>query len=241
MSTYVLVHGAFLGGWCWRRVAEQMQLRGHTVVTPTLTGCGDRFHLLNREVGLETHALDIEQTLVHEDLNDVILVGHSYGGTAMTVAAARVPSRVRKMIYLDAQAPVHGQTASGAMGDGTAGKLAELAQGDDGWLLDPLPLDVVGVVKPGDVAWVAPRRHPHPLRTLLEPVTVPEGSLDAVAKVYIVCQQRDKLITMFGADPLAPFVERARREHWPVTELDAPHDAMIAAPELTHEALLSHG
>jgi pimeloyl-ACP methyl ester carboxylesterase len=138
MACYVLVHGAFHGGWIWKRVANKLRAAGHTVLTPTLTGCGDRYHLLTREVGLATHVQDIEQTLQHEDVQDAILVGHSYGGTVITVAAGRQAARIKKLIYLDAQAPVDGQTASLALAEGTSEKLTELSTADN-WVLPPLP------------------------------------------------------------------------------------------------------
>lgn len=209
------------------------------MLTPTLTGSGDRFHLLTREVGLATHVRDIEETLVHEDVSSAILVGHSYGGTVITGAAARAPDRIKALIYLDAQAPAHAQTGSGASGDATSDRLAELASGD-GWLLDPLPLDAVGITDPADVAWVGPRRHAHPMRTLLEPVDAVPSALADIAKVYIACRRHDALVRIFGVDPLAAFQQRARHEGWALTEIDAPHDAMIVAPDLVVEALLTH-
>lgn len=238
MACIVLVHGAFHGGWVWSRVAPRLRAAGHDVLAPTLTGCGDRVHLLTRDVGLATHVDDLVATLEHEDVRDAVLVGHSYGGTVATAAAARVPERVARLIYLDAQAPVDGQTATGAMGDATAAGLATLS--DDSWQLPPLPLDVVGVVDPLDVAWVSPRRHPHPMRTLLEPVAIGAGALDRIGRAYVACTQHAALAALFGADPLAPFVARARREGWPLTEVDAPHDVMVTDPAAAVAAILAH-
>ncbi len=238
MARFILVHGAFHGGWVWARVAALLRAAGHDVLTPTLTGCGDRVHLLTREVGLELHVRDLEATLEHEDVRDGILVAHSYGGTVATMAAARQTPRLRALIYLDAQAPVDGQTASGAMGEATRAGLAALS--DDTWQLPPLPLDVVGVEAPDDVAWVAARRHPHPMRTLLEPVRIAAGALAPLARAYIECTQHNRLAALFGADPLRPFAERAQREGWAFARLDAPHDAMVTAPGATAAALLAH-
>lgn len=238
MACFVLVHGAFHGGWVWSRVAARLRAAGHEVITPTLTGCGDRVHLLTRDVGLATHVDDLVATLVHEDVRGGVLVGHSYGGTVSTAAAARVPARVARLIYLDAQAPLDGQSASGAMGDATAAALAGLT--DDSWQLPPLPLDVVGVVDPADVAWVEPRRHPHPLRTLLEPVALAGDALDRIPRAYVACARHAALAALFGTDPLAPFVERARREGWPLTQLDAPHDVMVTDPAAATAAILAH-
>jgi pimeloyl-ACP methyl ester carboxylesterase len=240
MACFVLIHGAFHGGWVWTRVADRLRAAGHRVLTPTLTGCGDRFHLLTREIGLETHVQDLEQTLEHEDVRDAILVGHSYGGTVMTVAAGRCPQRVGRMIYFDAQAPVDGQTASGALAEGTSGKLQELSSAQD-WLLPPLPLDAVGVQDAVDVAWVSARRHPHPMRTLFERVVVPPGGLGTIPTTYIECSRHEGLVALFGVDPLLPFVERARRDGWRMMRVDAGHDAMVTAPDASATLLLAHG
>jgi pimeloyl-ACP methyl ester carboxylesterase len=239
MATFVLLHGAFLGGWCWDRVAARLRASGHVVHAPTLTGCGERFHLLTRDVGLATHVEDLVQHAEHQDLRDVILVGHSYGGTVMTAALGRMAPRVRALVFLDAQAPRDGETASGALADGTSERLTELSQGS-GWLLDPIPLSAVGVTAPDDVRWVEPRRHAHPMRTLLEAVRVDLATFDALPKTYVVCTQHEGLQAVFGVDPLAPFAERARREGWRMASLDAPHDAMTTSPAAVADLLLSH-
>jgi pimeloyl-ACP methyl ester carboxylesterase len=240
MATFVLVHGAFLGGWCWSKVAARLRVAGHEVWTPTLTGCGDRHHLLTPEVGLALHVRDLVATFAHEGLRDVVLVGHSYGGTVITAAAAELRDRVAKLIYLDAQAPIDGQTASGAMADGTAEALGKLAGGGEGWRLDPIPLSAVGIVEPTMVEAIGKLRHPHPMRTLLEPVHAPESVLGKIPRAYIACARHEGLVATFGTDPLAPFVERARAEGWPLTTIDAPHDAMTTDPELVAEVLDDH-
>jgi len=110
MATFVLVPGAWLGGWCWRDVARLVREAGHDAVAITLTGLAERAHLLTPAVGLDTHMEDVVRTLVGEDLHDVVLVGHSYGGTVTTVAAGRVPERLRGLVYLDATIPTNGRS-----------------------------------------------------------------------------------------------------------------------------------
>jgi pimeloyl-ACP methyl ester carboxylesterase len=239
VACFVLVHGAFYGGWCWQRVAQRLRAAGHQVHTPTLTGCGDRFHLLTREVGVETHVRDLVATLEHEDVADAVLVGHSYGGTVITLAASRVPARVKQLVFIDGQTPFDGQTASGALAEGSSEKLAELSSGDE-WLLPALSLDVMEVVDSADIAWVGPRRHPHPMRTLLEPVRYEESKLAAMRKSYIACTRHERLIALFGVDPLLTFVQRAEREGWRVDRLDSGHDPMITAPDALTQLLVSH-
>lgn len=239
MACFVLVHGAFYGGWCWKRIAAQLRAEGHEVLTPTLTGCGDRFHLLTRDVGVESHARDLVETLKHEDVSDAVLVGHSYGGTVITLAAAREPARVKQLVFIDGQTPLDGQTASGALAEGSADKLTELSASEQ-WLLPALALDVMEVVDPVDVAWVEPRRHPHPMRTLLEPIRYVEAAIAKIPKTYIACKRHERLIALFGADPLQPFLERALREKWRVERLDSGHDPMITAADALTKLLLSH-
>jgi pimeloyl-ACP methyl ester carboxylesterase len=240
MASLVLLHGAFLGGWCYRQVARRLRAAGHDVLTPTLTGCGERIHQLTREVSLETHVQDLLQVLEHEDLREAIVVGHSYGGTVMTAATPRANGRITGLVYLDAQAPIDGQTASGAMGAGTATALSDLTGGGANWLLDPLPLSAVGITDPALAAQVGPRRHPHPMRTLLEPVTAPEAAFRGVTRSYVACIQYQGLVDIFGLDPLAPFVARARTDGWRVTELAAPHDVMLTDPSRLAEVLAAH-
>ena len=110
MATYVLVHGAGHGGWCYQRVARLLRAEGHEVYTPSLTGLGERAHLLTPHVGLDTHIADIVSLLEHEDLTDVILAGHSYGGIVITGAADRALNRVAQLVYLDAAILYNGES-----------------------------------------------------------------------------------------------------------------------------------
>jgi pimeloyl-ACP methyl ester carboxylesterase len=176
----------------------------------------------------------------HEALHDVILVGHSYGGTVITAAAVALADRVRTLVYLDAQAPRDGETGSGALAAGTVEALETMTNGTTGWLLDPLPLSAVGVTAAADVLWVDAKRHAHPMRTLLEPVHVPAGALDGISAHYIVCTEDAGLVALFGVHPLAAFASRARVSGWGMSELAAPHDCMITSPDLVANALLAH-
>ena len=228
MAIFVLVHGAFAGGWYWRLVRQGLERAGHSVFTPTMTGAGERAHLLSREIHLATHVEDIVNVLHYEDLSKVILVGHSYGGMVITGVAEQIPERLSALVYLDAAAPLDGQTATGGFAVGTGEVLQNMVAE---WLLPPVPLAAFGVTDPALVAWAQPRRTPHPLHTLSEPITVRNQAAARLPHWYIRCRLRDALIAAFGADPLAPFVERARAEGWPLIEIDSGHDAMAAAPD----------
>ncbi len=239
MSSYVLVHGAFEGGWCWRDVASELRAAGHTVYTPSLAGCGERQHLLQRDISLETHRQDLLELFRLYDIEDAILVGHSYGGAVITAVADALNDRIAHLVYLDSAAPENGQSSSGAFTEGTEDKLAEMSGGDD-WLLPPLPMEVLGLTAPEHQAWVEPKRQSHPMRTLNEPVSCTPD--DWTFSVTYVCHtDKEAMVKLFGVDPLATFVERAKREGWRYEEIAAGHDAMITHPSEVSAVLLSLG
>jgi pimeloyl-ACP methyl ester carboxylesterase len=240
MATFVLVHGAFLGGWCWRRVIPHLRDAGHEVWTPTLTGAGERRHLLDRSVGLGTHIQDVVGVLEYEDLRGVVLVGHSYSGMVITGAADRARARVARLVYFDAQIPANGQAANGSYAEGTSERLDAMSQAsDESWLLPALPLEAVGITRAEDVAWIGERRCPLPMRVLTEPIRLEHGEPSDLPRTYVWCARREGLVAAFGADPLAPFVEKAKREGFRMLTVDAGHDAMISSPREVAEALLA--
>ena len=110
MTDYVLIHGAWHGSWCWARVRRLLAAGAHRVFTPTLTGVGERSHLLSRDVGLDTHVADVANLMIWENLRDIVLIGHSYGGVVARHVADRMPDRIRSLIYLDAFVPENGKT-----------------------------------------------------------------------------------------------------------------------------------
>src|SRR6266480_552113 len=116
MSTFLLVPGAWLGGWCWRYVAADLRAAGHTVIPATLTGLGERAHLLSRKIDLDTHISDLVSLFEYEDLHHVILVGHSYGGVVITGVAEQVPARIQRLVYLDASVPRDGESNDTVIG-----------------------------------------------------------------------------------------------------------------------------
>jgi len=237
MTTFVLVHGAFYGGYCWRRVARALRAAGHDVYTPTLTGLGERAHLGAPTIGLRTHIDDVASVLTCEDLSSVVLVGHSYGGMVITGAAERVPERIAQLVFLDAHIPEDGKSDFDLLGDATRAAL-EGAAGGTGFV-PAFPVAIMGVTDPADQAWVEPRRSPQPLATFAEPLSLASPAAAKIPRSYIACTQNEALVKAFGGNPVGMFWERARREGWPMREIDAPHDAMIAAPAALTEALLS--
>jgi pimeloyl-ACP methyl ester carboxylesterase len=222
----VLVHGAWHGGWCWREVAAALRAAGHAVFAPTLTGMGERAHLAVPEVSLATHAEDVAGLIRCEELQDVLLVGHSYAGYVVSLAADRIKPALAGLVYLDALLPEAGQAF---LDEATATQLRATAA--RGFLLPPPGLDFFGVPETHpNAAWVKRRLTPHPLGTLTEPVRYAAGGPAGVAKVFVRCtqgaEQPDKERAMIAGDP-----------EWRFVTLDAGHDAMITAPEATARLL----
>jgi pimeloyl-ACP methyl ester carboxylesterase len=230
MATFVLVPGAWLGGWCWCDVARLILCAGHDAVTITLTGLAESGHLLTPAVGLETHIEDVVAALVHEDLHDVFLVGHSYGGTVITVAAARVPERLRGLVYLDAAIPTNGQSNNDVLPSRIGKMLREHAREcGDGWRVPPPP-DIDWGLDDGTRAWVVPRLTPHPLKSLEDPARFHAGILATLPRAF--------LRTSLPSGVYQPFFERARAEGWQCRELNGGHYAMLTVPNVVATALL---
>ncbi len=238
MAKFVLVHGAFTGGWYWQRVNRRLRAAGHDVWTPSLTGAGDRSHLLTPSVSLATHIEDIVQTLKYEGICDAILVGHSYGGMVITGVADRVPERLSQLVYLDAAYPRDGQNATGGFAEGTGEALEKMSDEtvSSFELLPPLPLQAYGVTSDEDIAWIGDRRVAHPMSTLNEPLRLEHGPTQ-VPRTYIRCTDRQGLLAVFGADPLQPMYEQAVADGVHILKVDSGHDAMITAPGPVAELL----
>jgi pimeloyl-ACP methyl ester carboxylesterase len=162
MATYVLVHGAWHGSWCWKRVRKALQTAGHDVFTPTLTGVGERSHLNSAGVSLSTHIADVANLIRWEELSDVILCGHSYGGCVISGAADRIPDRIRALVYLDAFVPEDGDALTAMLPPGQAQGMRQAAE--DGWKVAPIPAEAFKV-NTRDSAWVNRQCTPQALAT----------------------------------------------------------------------------
>src|SRR5438270_4973331 len=188
MATIVVCHGAWGGGWAWRRMRAPLRARGHELFTPTYTGLADRFRDLSASVGLATHIEDVAALLFCEDLNNVVLVGHSYGGMVATGVADREPGRIARIIYLDAFVPEDGQSVLGLHSPEQRQRLREIAElHGAGWLMPPSPL--AADVTPGDAAWLKARRKPQPLKTFEEPIRL-TGAAAGLPRSYIYCTRK---------------------------------------------------
>ena len=162
MATYLLVHGGFQGGWAYRRVARLLRGAGHEVYTPTLTALGERSHLAYVQVNLDTHVADIGNVILWEDLEDVILVGHSYGGIVVTGVADRMPERIAALVYLDALVPADGDSLFKLRPDYLARFIAKAAD-SGGLAIAPGAASAFDTRLPADWAWIDAKTTPHPL------------------------------------------------------------------------------
>lgn len=228
MATFVVAHGAWSAGWAWKKMHPLLTELGHRLVTPTCTGIGERAHLAHAGVDLNTHITDISSVLHCEDLNDVVLIGHSYGGMVATGVADRIAQRVAQVIYLDAFVPLNGQSLLSLQSEGNRRQVRELARSTgNGWQVpaNPLPPDTSA----DDVAWAMPRRVKQPLQTFEQPISV-TGAADSKPKTYIYCQKHGP------GDVFRQFADRARTEPgWRYFEMDASHNPHITVPqELAH-------
>jgi pimeloyl-ACP methyl ester carboxylesterase len=221
--TFLLVHGAWHGGWCWKKLTPLLQVGGHQVFTPTLTGLGERSHLLSPAVDLTTHIKDITAVLEYEDLQKVVLVGHSYGGMVIAGVAEKAEARLAQLVYLDAFLPEDGK----AVKDYAALNPTR----DDGWRVPPPGKPPrFGVTNDRDIAWMEARIGDHPNYTFTEPVRLSPDKNKSLRQSFIHCTK-------------APFfseaAERAKRQGFRSRELFAAgHDAMITQPEALAKVLL---
>lgn len=223
MTTFILLHGAWHGGWCWGRVAPQLRAEGHTVYTPTFTGISDRSHLLSPAVDLSTHVDDVVRLIDAEGITDVVLVGHSYAGMVISAVAERRPQALRMRVHLDAFVPFDGEAAIDLLPEGPAHHYREAVAGPGfGWLIPPRSLEVLGVKDQADLDWLTPRLTPHPWATYAEVIALGEAEA-SVPGVFIECTDWMRVFQ--------PHAERARTRGWPVHELATGHEAMVTAPD----------
>lgn len=231
MARFVLVHGAWHGGWCWRDVADTLRSRGHGVSAPTLTGLGERAHLLSRAITLDTHITDVLAHLAAEDLSDVVLVGHSYAGAVVLGVADRARERIARLVLLDAVFPDDGETCMDALDGATrAARLRLAAESSAGLSLPVPPAAAFGVEDARGTAWLEAHLTPHPLRTYLTPLRLSAPRGNGLPCAYIAC-------TDPAYAPLVPARARAAAAGWPIHDLATGHDAMVSAPQATADLL----
>ncbi len=222
MATIVLAHGAWSAAWAWKKMRPLMAKSGHTFFTPTYTGLGERAHLANPAIDLETHIADVLGVLTFEDLRDVILLGHSYGGMVATGVADRAQDRIAHLIYLDAFVPKDGQSLSDLVPEAQRQRMRASAAAGDGWRVTPNPTPEDTSAE--DRAWIADKRLPHPLKCMEMPLRLQNGPL-TLGRSYIEATRNIN-------GPFGTFAVEARRTPgWTCYEIDASHSPNITAPE----------
>jgi pimeloyl-ACP methyl ester carboxylesterase len=232
MSTYVLVHGAWHGSWCWKRVRKALQAQGHEVFTPTLTGLGERSHLLSPQVNLETHIDDVVNLIRWEELSNVVLCGHSYGGAVVSGVADRVPDQIGALVYLDAFLLDDGRSVHDEVPPKDRNAQLENARvHGEGWKVPPIPAAGFNV-NAKDAAWMDRQCTMQPLAAFQQPLRL-SGKMDAVKDVTFV------LATGYEGSPFMPFYERAKAKGWKTVSVACGHDVMLDMPEELTTILLN--
>jgi pimeloyl-ACP methyl ester carboxylesterase len=226
VATFVLVHGAWHGGWCWKKLTPLLERAGHRVSAPTLTGLGERAHLLSPANDLDTHITDVANLLEFEDLGDVVLVGHSYGGMVISGVAERVGGRVRRLVYLDAFVPEDAQSLYDLLSVETRAAFRGTATvSGDTRVLPPPPLSRWGVTSPEDVAWMSARVRPQPEATFEQSVRLSCPPSRGRVCTYISCV----------SDQKPHYSETARRVRgtsgWRSRDIQSGHDPFVTHPE----------
>jgi pimeloyl-ACP methyl ester carboxylesterase len=228
-TTYVLVYGAWHGGWCWKRVRNKLLGAGQQVFAPTLTGLGERSHLNSAAVDLSTHIADVANLLRWEELSDVILCGHSYGGFVISGVADRVPERIRSLLYLDAFVPEDGECVLDHHPPGVARQIRTLARtAGSGWKVPPIPAERFNV-DPRDAAWVNAQCTPQSITSFEERIRLNRPLAHDATHI---------LATDWDDSPFRPAHERAKARGWKTCTIGCGHEVMLDLPdELTQELL----
>lgn len=224
MASVVLAHGAWSAAWGWKKMRPLFRAEGHEFFSPTYTGLGERSHLARADIDLSTHINDVAAVLEFEDLKDVTLIGHSYGGMVATGVADRAADRIARVIYLDAFAPKNGQSLFDLVGPETEARMrAGAAKDGDGWKIPPIqpPADT----SPEDLAWTGPRRRPQPIKTFEQKLNLTHTT--APPRHYIYAKKNAP------GDVFRQFADRARSEAgWSCHEIDASHNPHITCPDV---------
>ncbi|PAY03988.1 MULTISPECIES: alpha/beta fold hydrolase [Bradyrhizobium] len=221
-KTFLVCHGAWSAGWAWKKMHPLMQAAGHRLVTPSYTGLGDRAHLAHQGLDLDAHINDMLNVISYEDLRDIVLVGHSYGGMVATGVADRVRERVAQMIYIDAFVPRDGQSLFD-LNEVAIASMREAARTGDGWRIPPMqtPPDT----SPADVEWLSARRVAMPIKCFEQKLLLNRGETN-LPRSYIYATR------IPPADTFGQFAERTKHEAgWRYFEIDASHSPNVTAPE----------
>jgi pimeloyl-ACP methyl ester carboxylesterase len=225
-TTYVLVHGAWHGRWCWKRVRKSLRDAGHQVFTPTLTGLGERSHLNSAAVNLSTHIADVVNLLRWEDLSDVVLCGHSYGGSVISGVANQIPERIRTLVYLDAFVPEDGECLFDLAPEHAQRMRLQAQTAGDGWNVPPIPAERFNI-NLRDAAWVNAQCTSQSIASFEEHIRLNRASSHTHDVTHI-------LATGWDNSPFLVAHERAKAKGWKTRTVTCGHEVMLDLPgELT--------
>ena len=232
-ATFVLVHGAWHGGWCWRFVRRVLEKHGHTVRTPTLTGLGERSHLMSADLTMDTCCRDVANVLRYEDLTNVVLVGHSFGGSVISGVAELEPDRVRRLVYLDADVLEDGESPFASVTAEEADRRKELAKATSAGGVSFPPPDprALGVHDEEQRAFLERHLTPHPISTYESALRLKGRPGEGFPCTYVVC-------THPAYDSMNRARARASGYGWEMRDISTGHDLMISAPEKTAQLLM---
>lgn len=232
-ATFLLVHGAWHGAWCWKKLTPLLESAGHRVLTCTQTGLAERSHLLSNTITLDTFVQDVVNLIRWEELNNLILVGHSFGGNAISGAADQVPGAIRHLVYLDALVLQNGQSPFSVVPKEVADHRRKLAMESSGGLSMPVPdASVFGVNDPADKAWLHARLTPHPVSVYEDTLTLSAAPGNGLPATYIA-------VTPHYAPTTSSRDYAKTRHDWNYIEMEAGHDAMVTSPDALAKILLS--
>jgi pimeloyl-ACP methyl ester carboxylesterase len=232
-KTYVFVHGTWLGGWMWRRMADLMVRDGHQVFTPTMTGCGERVHLSRPEVGLETHIQDVCGLIEAEELEDVILVGHSFAGITVTGAADRMRDRIRRIVFFDALIPAPGRMsavprdADGTLPDSFEKRIPGFIDGYKMDFFKDYPIDMLLPADHPDAPYVRRRITTHPMRQWTDTLELKNGGWDGLRPLLV------KVTRQVHSPSSERMLGPANGPGWQTLELATPRMGPITDPALS--------
>lgn len=230
-SSFLLVHGAWHGSWCYRRVADLLREQGHKVTTVTLSGLAERSNTRSLAIGLRTHVQDVINVANWEDLDDFVLVGHSYGGMVITGATEELERRIKSIVYLDAFIPASGKSMFDVLGEASRTRIESQAK-QSGGFIPPVPAKVFAVEE-ANQAWVDSKCTPQSLATFSEPLPRAEAFERIPKKLYVRA-------TRFPSPSFDGFAASLKdKPGWVVKEIDVGHDMMVDRPALTAELLVA--
>ena len=229
---FLLIHGAWHGGWVWNEISEILNYQGYSVSTPTLTGLGEKKHLLSSKITIETFIEDVVNHIIFENLNNIILVGHSFAGSVISGVADKLKDRIQKLIYFDAMILKDGQKPFDIASKELVKQRIELAKRFGNGISIPAPsADAFGVFDVKKSLLLEEKLTPHPLSTYESKLTIKNEIGNGIPLFYIFCN-----------DPVYKSLESSRevvrKLKWPIFELNAGHDAMLTHPKETLNLLM---